>query len=325
MTKTIVLVHGRAPKPLESDLKHNWTEALKHGIRSFCPEAAHSQLEALNIEFVYYGDINNAFLKPDGYDTAKDARRREVELDRLKRYDCEAFYDENTYLALPGQNPWKERLADSISGIFNWLRLSDNLIEAVAPDMAHYWNPESEFGSEIRSRMIDPLKNALNSGKTAIIAHSLGTMVAWDTLWKFSRYSEYREYREKQVDLFLTIGCPLADSTVMEELKGSRSSGARRYPTNIRRWVNVAARDDFVSHDQEVANDYAPMLRYELIKEIRDYRIFNLATPGGRSNPHHAAGYLLHPTVASVVGSWLADSPVDPPPNRGQDRQPQEA
>ncbi|PCI60732.1 MAG: hypothetical protein COB34_02015, partial [Methylophilaceae bacterium] len=75
-------------------------------------------------------------------------------------------------------------------------------------------NPESSFGSAVRFRMIEPLKQALSSGEeTLVLAHSLGSILAWDTLWKFSRTGEYRsDFADKKVDLFLTIGCPLGDS-----------------------------------------------------------------------------------------------------------------
>jgi hypothetical protein len=55
-----------------------------------------------------------------------------------------------------------------------------------------------------------------------VIAHSLATMISYDTLWKFSRTREYRpEYSDKQSDLFVTIGFPLGYDTVKRNLKAS--------------------------------------------------------------------------------------------------------
>ena len=62
--------------------------------------------------------------------------------------------------------------------------------------------------------------------------------------------------------------------------------------------------DDFVSHDQEIANDYKDMVP-ELVPSIKDERIYNLAVRHGKSNPHHGAGYLIHPIVADAVADWL--------------------
>ncbi len=42
-----------------------------------------------------------------------------------------------------------------------------------------------------------------------------------------------------------------------------------------------------------------------LIDSITDQRIYNLAVRDGTSNPHHGAGYLIHPYVAGLVAEWL--------------------
>jgi hypothetical protein len=142
--------------------------------------------------------------------------------------------------------------------------------------------------------------------KILVLAHSLGSMIAWDTLWKFARAAEYRpRYTRKKIDLLLTLGSPLADNTVRRYLKGARARGHRRYPTNIRRWINVAAEDDYVSHDQRVADDYSIMREAGLVQSIADHRILNLAVRSGQSNPHHSAGYLMHPVVADIVADWV--------------------
>ncbi len=38
---------------------------------------------------------------------------------------------------------------------------------------------------------------------------------------------------------------------------------------------------------------------------IRDHRIYNLALRHGKSNPHHGAGYLIHPQFINVLARWL--------------------
>ncbi len=82
-------------------------------------------------------------------------------------------------------------------------------------------------------------------------------------------------------------------------------AAARRYPANVRAWINVAAVGDYVSHDLSVRDDYRAMLELGLIESIEDHRIYNLAVRHGRSNPHHGPGYLVHPTVISAIADWL--------------------
>jgi hypothetical protein len=107
------------------------------------------------------------------------------------------------------------------------------------------------------------------------------------------------------VDTWLTLGSPLADEWVKHHLAGQDQPVDQRYPSNLINWLNVAAEDDYTCHDETMANDYARMLQSQGISQIRDYRIYNLAVRYGRSNPHHAAGYLIHPRVSALLADWL--------------------
>ena len=130
-------------------------------------------------------------------------------------------------------------------------------------------------------------------------------MVAYDTFWKFSRTGEYRDYWKKRIDLWITLGSPLGDETVKDYLRGAMASGERKYPANVTRWENVAAEDDYISHDQRVKNDYKKMLRFGLVNQLRDHRIYNLAVRNGKSNPHSSVGYLVNPKVAKLIAEWV--------------------
>lgn len=305
MARTIILIHGRATKPAEPDLKGLWLEALRHGL-----ERDHShkvaEFDRANIEFVYYGDISNSFLAPEGHDLASDLQSRRITLDELKAHSKEKFFDESIYNSLPGKTSAKEAVVDALAGITSFLGISQPLISAVTPDMREYWNPESQYGSDVRYPIIKPLRKAMDAGDVIlVIAHSLGTMIAYDTFWKFCRMGEYRpEYTNKKIDLFISIGSPLGDETVKQNLKGSNVNGFRRYPSNIRRWVNIAAEDDYVSHDQRIADDYRDMVS-GLVDSIEDRRIYNLSVREGKSNPHHGVGYLIHPALAQTLADWL--------------------
>jgi hypothetical protein len=174
--------------------------------------------------------------------------------------------------------------------------------------MREYWNEDSDFATDVRFPMIAPMKEAMDRGDDIlVISHSLGSMIAYDTFWKFCRTGEYRPtYTEKKVSLWITLGSPLSDETVKRNLNGSGASGERRYPNNVVEWVNFAAEDDYISHDQVLADDYAEMKQLGLVKSIIDERVYNLAVREGKSNPHNELGYLIHPSVSTRVAEWLA-------------------
>ena len=93
--------------------------------------------------------------------------------------------------------------------------------------------------------------------------------------------------------------------SVKSHLKGTNARRERRYPSNIGRWINIAAEDDYIAHEETIADDYRPMVDFGLIQSIEDHRIYNLAARDGKSNPHHGAGYLIHPVIADAVANWL--------------------
>jgi hypothetical protein len=70
-----------------------------------------------------------------------------------------------------------------------------------------------------------------------LIAHSLGSIVAYDTLW-----SDH----ECKVDLFLTLGSPLAMPDVVYD-RLAEHAGPRRRPPGVRRWINVADNGDIIA------------------------------------------------------------------------------
>ena len=169
------------------------------------------------------------------------------------------------------------------------------------------------IGSKIRERLHTPLKNALIDGDdVCLVAHSMGTMVSYDVLWKFSRMSEYREVQDANnpVSLWLTLGSPLGEAGVKANLSDSDERTHRdetdKFPKNIiRQWHNIAAYDDFISHDPSLRDDFRAMLKFNLVGDIRDHRIYNCWSFEGEANPHKFYGYLAHPKTAKFITDWI--------------------
>ncbi len=308
MPKHLIMVHGRNFKPDKGQLEPNWTKALRYGIARDHGDEKANQFDAATKEMAYFGDLSNEFLRASGreYDMEADVHDRQLALTQLEAYSEEDFLSKKTYQDLPGCNAWKEALADTLGELLEFFHLGKPVISLVVPDMAAYWDSETDFGSNLRSRLTDPLFKALDENKDVLlIAHSLGSLIAYDVLWKLSHYGEHVKIRAKKLSLFVTIGSPLGDETSKRHLKGASATRAKRYPHNIKRWINIAAEDDYIAHDEKIANDYRNMERLKLVESISDHRIYNLSVREGNSNPHHGAGYLIHPKVASIVADWL--------------------
>lgn len=308
--KHIVFVHGRHFKPEPEVLTRNWYAALRHGIQRDCTANMVKKFNAVEKTMVYYGDISNEFLIGEGleFDIDEEAADRKNTLRLLKQYSKKHFSPpaaKKIYNNLPGKTSMKEFLADTIGEAAARLRVGKRLIAHVAPDMNHYWNAETQFGSDVRWRLTQPLAEALRKDHDILlVSHSLGTMIAYDVLWKFSYYGEYQDIRDKSISQLITMGAPLGDTTIKRNLKGAHVKGLRRYPSNIKTWKNFAAEDDFISHDQSVKDDFSEMVP-ALCDTISDHHMYNFAVRWGKNNPHHATGYLVHPKVVKAVTEWL--------------------
>ncbi len=305
MGKTLVLIHGRDTKPPEEELRDLLFTALAHGIERDRPDKL-GALRAARKQLAYYGDLSNAFLAlRSGAPPPDDLASRRATLATLRSYAAEDF-DAETYAKLPGVSSWKRNLLRWVAEPLAFLRLGGPLIARAFPDVGQYWNFDSEFGSEVRWVATRLLAGALWRGdEVLLISHSLGSLIAYDTLWKLSHYGEYASIRRRRVSLWITTGSPLGDTTYRRQLKGARAGRHRRHPTNVRRWLNVAARDDFVAYECSMARSYADMRADGWVESIEDREIYNLAVRDGRSNPHHMAGYLIHPVLAQAVADWL--------------------
>ena len=313
MAKKIIFIHGRATKPLKSDLEKLWYDAVKMGLKRYQGEKGAKAVQAFDDmakEFVYYGDISNEFLhRVKGETIPDDIESRREALLKFDKVNASDF-SKSAYEGVSKNGYLMEALADTFSGALSFLRMGKSLVSAVAPDMAHYWDKDSYFGSEVRNTLTEVLKQSFdNDDEIMLVSHSLGTMISYDNLWKFSHYGEYRKNygANKKVDLFVTMGSPLGDENVKRELKGRDKKGKLRYPHNINRWVNIAAEDDYISHDSKLQNDFEAMHELGLMDQpIKDiYPIYNLTVRNGKSNPHSSTGYLVHPEFTELLWHWM--------------------
>ncbi|RKT12227.1 hypothetical protein BX285_6194 [Streptomyces sp. 1114.5] len=78
-----------------------------------------------------------------------------------------------------------------------------------------------------------------DTGSRIVIAHSLGSVVAYEALW---------ERPDLRVDLLITLGSPLAlPHAVFPRLQPPPRNDRGRRPPNVGRWVNLADPGDLVA------------------------------------------------------------------------------
>lgn len=79
---------------------------------------------------------------------------------------------------------------------------------------------------------------AAGSGPPVVVAHSLGSVVAYEALWA---------HPELAADRLITLGSPLGMPKVIFERLQPVPAGRGRRPPGVRRWVNLADAGDLVA------------------------------------------------------------------------------
>lgn len=188
------------------------------------------------------------------------------------------------------------------------LRLAPKPIQSTAEETTRYFQNKNNIACEIRDLLKQALRPMLaNNGKVLLIGHSLGSVIAYDTLWELS----HLERLPGKIDVFLTIGSPLGMNYIQRRLMGNNRTGKKRYPTNIRRWVNISSVGDITALDRVFADDFAPMLSLGIIETIEDHcdGIYNFYRNEKGLNCHRSYGYLVNPAVGKVIADWWRQSP----------------
>lgn len=309
--RSIIFVHERDFKPNPGEYLDILIGALTAGLEKDCPETLY-MLSSVNKYLAYYGDLNNEFLASHGefYDERLDISDLHNSLHQLKGIDRKKGFGVSKYDKLPGKSALREFAASMLAPVLSAFGLEKVMVSGANKDLGEYWKESSVLGDSILHRVRSTIRAALDKNeRIMLISQGTGAIVVYDALWQLSHEAEYAEaYAGSKIDVWLTLGSPLGDSMVRKQLLGADRKGRARYPTNVLAWHNVSADDDYVSHDNTVADDFKPMLRQRQVSSIRDYRVYNLAIRYGRSNPHSVIGYLIHPRVTKILNDWLTQS-----------------
>lgn len=126
-----------------------------------------------------------------------------------------------------------------------------------------------------------------NSGKPRIvIAHSLGTVVAYESLW---------QHAEPRIDLLLTLGSPLAMPTVIfDRLEPKPVNGLGLRPPSVVAWTNLADIGDIVAIPRDGLSPY-------FIGVTSDDPAITI----GKNAFHAITRYLAAPETATTLANYL--------------------
>ena len=201
---------------------------------------------------------------------------------------------------------WQRRLARWMFSMADFMpflipHIANERLELHLRDLRRYQLNDNDIAEHTRQMLKMPLRAAAEAGRPVLlIAHSMGSVIAWDSLWQMSR----QDGDDVEIDLLLTMGSPLGQRFVQRRLQGYHEAGEGRCPKGVRRWINLAAVGDLTAVDPVLADDFAHMVGCGLISSIEDHVVHNYFRLDGVLNVHAEYGYLVNDVTARIVTDW---------------------
>ena len=292
----ILYVPGLLPKPEPVSHREQLQRCLLTGIRRLDPAIADDIENRAAFDVVSW--------TYDFYGAHRDIALDIADIDAVLQIDAASERD-ITEATAPGRR--FARAVYRIGDLMPFLipRLANEKLELHLRDLRRYNRNVNDIAEATRRLLKVPIEAANAAGRPLLLlAHSMGSVIAYDALWELSR----RDEKDVVVDLWLTMGSPLGGNYIQKRLLGNEESGDRRYPANVRRWVNIAAIGEMTALDMHLRNDFSEMLSYGLVEDIVDHEIFSYYRMSGMLNVHAEYGYLVHEVTASQVAEWWAEN-----------------
>jgi hypothetical protein len=142
-----------------------------------------------------------------------------------------------------------------------------------------------QAGGDRRKNAMQALRTAIDKHKPEVlVAHSLGSVVAYETLWQDPFPT---------LDCLVTLGSPLAMPVVVfDRLQPVPVGGRGSRPPGVRRWVNIADVGDIVAVPPYLAERFAGVEK-------------DVELTLGNWSFHAARDYLSTPEVRAVLREFL--------------------
>ncbi|MER7484298.1 hypothetical protein ABTX60_42960 [Streptomyces sp. NPDC126510] len=300
----IVLVHGIGQEQEQADpLEQVWLPALAGGVRAAKQPGLADRLWRdskpgdLECRMVFYGDLFLAPGRMGNSQTVDDLTLQQQELatelavEWLRQAEQRARETEDRDEAyrqrhtIDGQTAGRQGMRAAGRPVLNalarlrWfapagMTLAERFADRSLAQLTRYLTEEA-LREEVQRRMAQHV----GAETVAIIGHSLGSVVAFQAAHRLTR----------ELPLLITLGSPLGLRTLVYD----RLPEDKEVPAKVRRWVNLAARDDLVA---------AVLDLRELFKDPRGVLESDWTLDTG-SEPHQAKFYLTKEQAGAAVAA----------------------
>jgi hypothetical protein len=287
----IIFIHGMNQQHYDEEtLKQHWLNLFKTGLSH---AEQNIELKSLDIKLPFYGDLLTKHQLNNSLDLNTLLPKSLLHLHLpFHLWHNTSIVEEHSpcITPLPCFNPEQsESLTQRLSVITALTK--DHAFKELIMFLNHYpklhetlmhkflietylYLSNSDFMHEVHHRIMSHLHPSKDH---IIVAHSLGTVIAYNLLHQFNHFRVHR---------FITLGSPLAFKVIQEKLTLPIS----RPPQLHGDWFNFYSPDDFLTAFplSEAPFNFEPPIINQAITTLVD-------------KPHQITGYLAHPAVIKSI------------------------
>jgi len=230
---------------------------------------------------------------------------RDYEID-AKAVDAVIAQPQATAADIAEVKSWKRRFARRVFQVADMLpflipHVANERMALHLRDVRRYMRDHNDIAEHTRQMLKVPLRAAAAAKRPILLlAHSMGSVIAYDSLWQMTHVHHDRT----SVGLLVTMGSPLGQRYIQKRLQGSTRQAAERYPHGIHKWINLTSDGDLTAIDPTLADDFCEMLELGLVESIVDQTMHNYFRLNGELNVHAEYGYLANEVTARIVTGW---------------------
>ncbi|HKI05332.1 MAG TPA: alpha/beta hydrolase [Thermoanaerobaculia bacterium] len=299
MRRQLVLVHGRAQEQKDSiALKAEWLEALEEGLAK---SNLTLPIPETDVRFPFYGDTLYEMVGGKSADQAAEIVVRGEDSDEDETRFTRAILEEVRQKAGITDAQLAEVASQEVvdRGPLNW-EWSQSILKAIDRFVPHGSGTSIALFTKdvyqylknqgIRDTIDTGVSAAMTPGvETVVVAHSLGTVVAYNLLRQQGHLQGWK------VPLLVTVGSPLAVGEIRKTL---RKFAPTRCPECVSRWFNAMDERDVVALYPLDSGRFPLDPANPAIENKRDVR-------NKTRNRHGIAGYLDDKEVAKRIHDAL--------------------
>lgn len=306
MSKVIIGIHGLANKPKQTLLSDYWRKSIAEGLQNV-------KVQNPQFKFVMVYWANYLYRHPMHDDPG---------------YQFDNLYNSQPYLPAKKLKAYKDGWKDDLRQLtgkglgpgVDWFkrkfgvdRLADTVLGGKLKDLDYYYQDKPVMAKDgkmkraknvLRQELIDTL-GANKQHEIMLIAHSMGTIVAYDVLRILGHKGP-----KVAVKHFVTIGSPLGLPHVKQKIIEERKAEGRPKAAKLRTpslavgtWMNYADKRDPVALDSHLQDDYGP--NDSKVTVTDDLVSNDYVDLTDEPNHHKSYGYLRTPELSAHIKAFL--------------------